>query len=75
VLDVQRRNRPNGRFRIEPVDLSEVGDKIVATSRWVDESGESHRTIFQVFTIRDERIVDWQDCRSRRAAKRFATRR
>jgi hypothetical protein len=28
--------------------------------------------VFQVFTIRDGKIVDWQDCRTRREAERFA---
>jgi hypothetical protein len=74
VLNVQRQKRPNGRFRIEPIDVSRAGDKIIASSQWVDENGEPQQRIFQVFTIRDERIVDWQDCRTRRAAERFATR-
>jgi hypothetical protein len=71
---LQRQRRPNGRFRIEPIDVSEVGDKIIATSHWVNENGEPQQTIYQVFTIRDERIIGWQDCRTQRAAKRFATR-
>ncbi len=57
---------------LEPPDFNEVGDKIISSSRWLNEHGEPQRSIYQVFTIREGRIIDWQDCRTRRAAERFA---
>jgi len=30
----------------------------------------SRQAIYRVFTIRDEQIIDWQDCRTWRASRR-----
>jgi hypothetical protein len=71
---IERLQQPNGRVRLGAPDLREVGDKIVASSRWLNERGEPQHSIYQVFTIREGRIIDWQDCRTRRAAERLARR-
>jgi hypothetical protein len=69
------RSQIQGRGRqpqVQP-EFTRVGDKIVASTIWRDEDGEDVER-YQVLTIRDDRIVDIQGCRSRRDAERFAGR-
>ena len=47
---------------------------MLATARWVDREGKP-REFFQVVTVENGRIVDIQDCRDERTARRFAERR
>jgi hypothetical protein len=54
--------------RLEDVELTEHGDRIVANARPVGPGREFHL----VLTIRDGRILDMQDCPTRAAAERYA---
>ena len=59
-------------LRIEPTELAAVGDAVVARSRWVTPAGEAGGEMHQVLRIRDGRIVDMEDCRTRREAEKLA---
>jgi len=55
-------------------EFSRIGDdKIIGSARWTGAHGRRHER-HQVLTVRDGKIVDMQDCKSRRAAERFARR-
>ena len=56
-----------------PPEFVQVGDKVIGSTRWVGADGR-HQERFQVLTIRDGKIVDMQDCATRREAERFVTR-
>lgn len=65
-----RRNGP-GRIEFEP-QFAQVGENVVVGSaRWLGDDGSRHER-FQVLTLRDGKIVDLQDCATRRDADRFA---
>jgi hypothetical protein len=66
VLRFQRRKI--GRVRVRATSFDVVNGKIVAGSRRLDDGEDAYR----VLTVRDGLIADWQDCRTRRAAERFA---
>ena len=51
------------------------GDRIVATARRIGPGGEQLGELNWVLTIRDGRIVDMQDCRTRADAERYERRR
>jgi hypothetical protein len=49
------------------------GGRVVMELRWrTDDNGGRVRSLFQVLTLRDGKIVDMQDCRTRRAALSYA---
>lgn len=53
-------------------EFTRVGeDRIIASTTWLDDEGR-HVERYQVFTIRDGKIVDLQGCTSRRQAERFS---
>jgi hypothetical protein len=55
-------------------DVTAVGPSLVLEGDWrTAEGGE--RTFFLVLTLRDGKIVQMQDCRTRKAALRHAARR
>jgi len=47
---------------------------VIGSARWRNREGKPQEW-FEVVTFRDGKIVDMQDCRSRREAERFARRR
>jgi hypothetical protein len=47
---------------------------VIGSACWIDVDGARSRPTFQVATIRDGRIVDLQDTRTRHAAERYARR-
>ena len=59
---------------IGPVEFEEQGDKIIVSAELTEPVNPQERgaRFVQVFTVRDGRIVDIQDCRDKRAAQRFA---
>lgn len=66
--------RKHGPRPIEaPPELVQVGDRIIGSSHWLGTDGR-RRERFQVLTIRDGKIVDMQDCATRREAERLASR-
>jgi ketosteroid isomerase-like protein len=72
---VKGKARPGTKeFALEQVD--QVVDRVVVGGRWTmdDGSRETAGRFFQVFTVRDGRIVDIQGCTGRRAALRYAKR-
>jgi ketosteroid isomerase-like protein len=69
-FQIAKQGRP--RREVKP-EFTQVGDKIIGSTRWLDDDGRSHER-FQVLTIRDGKIVDMQGCSSRREAERFARR-
>ena len=53
-------------------EFTTVGENVViGSTQWVGAEGE-RRQLFQVLTLRDGKIVDMQDCATRRQAERFA---
>jgi hypothetical protein len=59
------------RMEVQP-EFTQVGDdRIISSTTWVAADGARHER-FQVLTRRDGKIVDMQDCATRRAAERFA---
>ena len=42
-------------------------------ARWLGAAGEDVVTYHQVLTVRNARVVDIQDCRTRREAERLLT--
>jgi hypothetical protein len=63
--------------RLPPVEpeFTFVGDDMILCSTiWVNDDGTSS-DLFQILTVRDGKIVDMQDCATRRRAERFARRR
>jgi hypothetical protein len=64
------RKRGDRELEIQPTFTKVGDDTIIGAAVW---AGEKER--FQVLTVRDGKIVDMQDCRSRREAERFARRR
>jgi len=71
-LASQIEKRGERRIEVQP-EFTQVGDKIIGSTRWPDADGVPHER-FQVLTLRDGKIVDMQGCASRRAAERFARR-
>lgn len=59
--------------RIPPVEpeFTSAGDMIMCSTSWVNDDGKT-RELFQVLTVRDDKIVDMQDFATRRQAERFA---
>jgi hypothetical protein len=71
-LTHQIRKRARRPIEIQP-EFFQLGDRIVGSTRWLGADGRRQER-FQVFTIRDGRIVDIQGCASRRQAERLARR-
>jgi hypothetical protein len=69
----QIEERGDRRMQVVP-EFTQVGDnKIIGSTEWMGADGVRHER-FQVITLRDGKIVDMQECASRRAAERFARR-
>ena len=68
--------KKRGERRIEvQADFVLVGDnKIIGSTQWIGSDGTRHER-YEVLTVRDDKIIDMQDCASRREAERFARRR
>jgi len=52
-------------------EIREAGDRIMLGATWEKEEGargETAESFFQVVTMRDSKIIDIQDCKSRRDA-------
>jgi hypothetical protein len=46
---------------------------VIGSARWLDRDGKAQEW-FEVVTFREGKIIDMQNCRSRRDAERFARR-
>jgi hypothetical protein len=69
----QIEERGDRRMQVVP-EFTQVGDnKIIGSTEWMGADGVRHER-FQVITLRDGKIVDMQECASRRAAERFVRR-
>lgn len=67
-------DKRGGRLPISEPEFTFVGDdRIIGSTIWQDEDG-SRRESYQVLTIANGKIVDMQDCATRRKAERFARR-
>jgi len=72
-LTSQTRTRGDHRVEVQP-EFTRVGDDmIIGSTQWLGADGRRQER-FQVLTLRDGKIVDMQDCASRRQADRFARR-
>ena len=71
-FQLEKRARHGLRLELQP-EFTEVGNRIIGSTRWVDEEGRRGER-FQVLTVRDGKIVDMQGCATRREAERFARR-
>ena len=70
----QIRKRGERRIEVRP-DFTRIGDnKIIGSAQWMGGDG-TRRERYQVLTLRDGKIIDMQDCASRRKAERLARRR
>jgi hypothetical protein len=52
-------------------EIREAGDRIMLGATWEKQEGargENAERFFQVVTMRDRKIIDIQDCKSRRDA-------
>jgi hypothetical protein len=56
-----------------PDPARDCGPLIIGQTAWLAGDGKQQER-FQVLTLCDGKIVDMQDCASRRAAERFARR-
>ena len=71
-MEFQIRKRGSRRIDVQP-EFTQVGDnKLIGSTTWLDEDGRRQER-YQVLTLRDGKIVDMQDCASRREAERFAS--
>lgn len=52
-------------------EFTQIGDRIIGSTHWVAADG-ARVELYQVLTVREGKIVDMQDCTSRRQAQRFA---
>ena len=67
-------DKRGGRLPVGEPEFTLVGDdRIIGSTSWQEEDG-SRRESYQVLTIADGKIVDMQDCATRRKAERFAQR-
>ena len=67
----QIKKQAENRLQVRP-DFTQVGDdKIIGSSEWMGSDGR-RQVRYQVVTFRDGKIVDMQDCSSRREAEQFA---
>jgi len=71
-LAFQIKKRGARRIEVQP-EFTQVGDEIIGSTQWLGAGGRRQER-FQVLTLRDGKIVDMQDCASRREAERFARR-
>ncbi len=72
-MTFQIEKRGERRVEVQP-EFTQVGDnKIIGSIQWMGADGIRQER-FQVLTLSDGKIVDMQDCASRRAAERFACR-
>jgi hypothetical protein len=72
-LEFQIKKRGEARLEVRP-EFTQVGeDKIIGSTAWVG-ADERQKGYYEVLTVHDGKIVDMQDCKSRRAAERFARR-
>jgi hypothetical protein len=53
-------------------EFTQIGDKIIGSTRWLVAGGGGRVERYQVLTVRDGKVVDMQGCNSRRQAERFA---
>lgn len=61
------------RVEVQP-ELTRAGDDvIIGSTHWLGAEGRRQER-YQVLTVRGHKIVDMQDCASRRQAERFARR-
>jgi len=68
-------DKRGGRTPPAEPEFTFVGDDmIMCSTSWVSDDGRS-RDLHQVLTVRGGKIVDMQDCATRRQAERFAGRR
>ena len=65
----KKRGEHNVAFDPELISVSE--DVVVGATHWLDDEGK-RRERYQVLTVQDGKIVDMQDCKTRRQAERFA---
>ena len=61
-------------IEVQPEFATVGNDTIVRSTLWTREDGRRQER-YQVLTVREGKIVDMQDCTSRRTAERFARRR
>jgi hypothetical protein len=72
-LTFQIQKRGARGLNVQP-EFTQVGeDKIIGSTQWIGADGKRQER-YQLLTLRDGKIVDMQDCRSRREAERFASR-
>jgi hypothetical protein len=67
-------HKREGRPPLVQPEFEQVGDRIIGSTVWRDESGRDVER-YQVLTIRDGKIADMRGFRTRREAERFAARR
>ena len=60
-------------FRFHPRFSPVASDKLICLAQWVDRDGFADECYY-VLTYRDGKIVDMQECPTRRQALRFARR-
>jgi hypothetical protein len=60
-------------FRLHPQFFQVSSDKLVGSAQWVDPDGFEDECHY-VLTHRDGKIIDMQECPTRRHALRFARR-
>jgi hypothetical protein len=73
-LEFQLGKRGGEGIGVRP-EFTQVSEHVViGSTRWQDEEGGRHER-YQVVTLRDDKIVDMQDFKSRRQAERFARKR
>ena len=64
--------KKQGGGRIAQPEFTRIGpDRIVGSALWL---GDEPRERYEVLTIRDGKIIDMQECRSKGEAERFARR-
>ena len=69
-MTFQLRKR-GGPPRVQPEFVLVGDDKIIGSTIWTGDDGRRQER-YQVLTVRGDKIVDLQGCRSRREAERFA---
>ena len=71
VMQHQIRKRADNLLQVRPEFTQVEADKIIGSSEWMGTDGR-RQVRYQVLTLREDKIVDMQGCRSLREAKRFA---
>jgi hypothetical protein len=72
-LSFQFQKRGDRRIEVRPEYVMVGDDTIIGSTQWTRDDGRRQER-YAVIRFRDSKIIDMQECESRREAERFARR-